>query len=117
MRFSSLFDESATLVVARSPDRATSTDRRSPVSAGDLRSGPVARSGDRATTADGPDSAYLVSGTATGRISRTGSSPRNSRTPSVYGPMRRVPDVLARYHWPLMHANDQYGSWGSKSPT
>ena len=39
-------------VVARSPDRAMATDRRSPVATevGDLRSEPVARSGDRATT-------------------------------------------------------------------
>src|SRR5262249_16739368 len=44
-------------VVARSPDRATRSDRRSPGSPevlgvlGDLRSAEVARSGDRATTA------------------------------------------------------------------
>jgi ribosomal protein S1/tRNA A-37 threonylcarbamoyl transferase component Bud32 len=37
-------------VVARSPDRAAPRDRRSPEAQGDLRSGPVARSGDRATT-------------------------------------------------------------------
>ena len=37
-------------VVARSPDRATAGDRRSPGVAGDLRSVSVARSGDRATT-------------------------------------------------------------------
>src|SRR5262249_35919327 len=38
-------------VVARSPDRATAPDRRSPEARGDLRSEDVARSGDRATTA------------------------------------------------------------------
>src|SRR5690242_13521214 len=38
-------------VVARSPDRATFSDRRSPVVSGGLRSVGVARSGDRATTA------------------------------------------------------------------
>src|SRR5579872_2816722 len=37
-------------VVARSPDRATEPDRRSPRASGDLRSAKVARSGDRATT-------------------------------------------------------------------
>ncbi len=39
-------------VVARSPDRASRRDRRSPgkVGRGDLRSATVARSGDRATT-------------------------------------------------------------------
>ena len=37
-------------VVARSPDRATRPDRRSPLTSGDLRSAAVARSGDRATT-------------------------------------------------------------------
>jgi uncharacterized membrane protein YbhN (UPF0104 family) len=43
-------EENGSAVVARSPDRATPADRRSPEGAGDLRSGPVARSGDRATT-------------------------------------------------------------------
>jgi ATP-dependent helicase/nuclease subunit B len=38
------------VVVARSSDRATSADRRSPELQGDLRSGQVARSEDRATT-------------------------------------------------------------------
>src|SRR5262245_8947261 len=38
-------------VVAGSPDPATPPDRRSPGASGDLRSGEVARSGDRATTA------------------------------------------------------------------
>src|SRR5438132_12632439 len=36
-------------VVAQSPDRATWPDRRSPLHSGDLRSGGVARSGNRAT--------------------------------------------------------------------
>src|SRR5579884_3621637 len=42
-------------VVARSPDQATAFDRRSPrpTFPGDLRSRRVARSGDRATTANG----------------------------------------------------------------
>src|SRR5579884_2345582 len=46
---------SAARVVARSPDQATAFDRRSPrpTFPGDLRSRRVARSGDRATTANG----------------------------------------------------------------
>jgi ATP-dependent Lhr-like helicase len=42
--------QAAAEVVARSPDRATDADRRSPEAPGDLRSEAVARSGDRATT-------------------------------------------------------------------
>jgi len=47
-----ILHSTAARVVARSPDRATAFDRRSPrpTFPGDLRSHRVARSGDRATT-------------------------------------------------------------------
>src|SRR5579872_4092501 len=87
--------ESALVVVARSPDRATPPDRRSPAVRGDLRSAQVARSGDRATTA----TLFSRSTHSTGCITPPRSTPTNAvrytagcvlKTPS-HGMVKKVP--------------------------